>query len=800
MTRDCLIIGFNDSNFADFVDMVRSMGVDSGAYRDLNLAFIEYEGQAHRSMDILNRFYFGEAPAERLFSNTDFLWPTILYLGTYLTRRGFTFDYVNQFHLEKDVLRDKLLHEDIRTIAITTTLYVSPHPILEIISFVRQHNERVKIVVGGPYIANQAKMLDRVRLEQQLRFMGADFYVISDEGELALVNLLAAMKAGGGYDDIENLAYKRGNNYVFTASSVERNPLDENMIDYSLFSRSSIGEFVSLRTAKSCPFSCSFCGFPQRAGKYTYLPVEMVEQELSTLADLGVATLTFLDDTFNVPKGRFKELLQMMIRNKYGFKWNSFFRSDHGDEQTIELMSRAGCEGVFLGIESGSDEMLERMNKTSRRRNYMQAIPWLRQYGISTHANFIIGFPGDTFETVKESISLIEEARPDFYRAQLWYCDPVTPIWHQRDKYGVRGSAFNWSHDTMDYETACDLVDRMFLCIQNSVWLPQNGFEQWSTFYLQRKGMSLDRLKLFLRFFNTAIREKLTHGSDKPISPEVIEGMRCSARFDQPADVEATPLEIYSGERYMAAESFWIREVGRNVPASALEAIRERQSVREGVRTIPCVIERSTAEQLRWVGDGDIPALTLAAFAILLSRLGAQPSVVVVSDLGGRNGGAFLPLRLSPSWDKSFADFAQEVMDRIGEATPHALHAFAILANPWRMGVQGAQSPIFETAYVFRNAVSDPAEDRLGRHPKLAQSVELLLEVTAVGEDLSARLSNAPDSFSGETMERLAEYYSAILREVAENPTLGLGEVQLDSRTAGLGAAIDADASEAFHF
>jgi anaerobic magnesium-protoporphyrin IX monomethyl ester cyclase len=61
MTTDCLIIGFNDSSFADFVEMVRSMGVDSGAYRDLNLAFVDYAGKPHRSMDILNRFYFGEA-------------------------------------------------------------------------------------------------------------------------------------------------------------------------------------------------------------------------------------------------------------------------------------------------------------------------------------------------------------------------------------------------------------------------------------------------------------------------------------------------------------------------------------------------------------------------------------------------------------------------------------------------------------------------------------------------------------------------------------------------------------------
>ena len=73
-----------------------------------------------------------------------------------------------------------------------------------------------------------------------------------------------------------------------------------------------------------CPFNCAFCGFPGRAGKYAYLDVDLVERELDRIADLGtVSTLTIIDDTFNVPKPRFKEILRMMIRKDYGLRWNS---------------------------------------------------------------------------------------------------------------------------------------------------------------------------------------------------------------------------------------------------------------------------------------------------------------------------------------------------------------------------------------------------------------------------------------------------------------------------------------------
>ncbi|PYX77907.1 MAG: PhpK family radical SAM P-methyltransferase, partial [Acidobacteria bacterium] len=163
----------------------------------------------------------------------------------------------------------------------------------------------------------------------------------------------------------------------------------------------------------------------------------------NSLRELGnVTTLTFIDDTFNVPKARFKEILRMMIRNKYEFKWNCLYRSDHGDEEAIELMGRAGCEGVFLGVESGSDRMLEKMNKSARRKDYLKAIPLLRNAGISTYASLIIGFPGETYDTVQETISLVEEAQPEYFRAQLWYCDPVTPIWKKREEFGIRGSGF----------------------------------------------------------------------------------------------------------------------------------------------------------------------------------------------------------------------------------------------------------------------------------------------------------------------------------------------------------------------
>jgi radical SAM PhpK family P-methyltransferase len=531
---DCLLIGHNESDFASYVHWVRGMGETSGAHRDLNLALLELDGRPMHALDVLNRL--SPLPAAgRPLRHTDFLWPTITYLGTFLHRRGFRVDYVNEFRFEQARLREKLRRDDILAIGITTTLYVSAAPVIEIIAFLREHNRTAKIVVGGPYVANLAAYSDPRTLQEQLQYVGADVYVISSEGETALARVLAALRDGGDLAGVPNIAYRRDGEYVFTPAEIEANPLEENLEDYGLFPAEALRPFVTLRTSKSCPFSCAFCGFPQRAGKYKYLPVELVERQLDQLRALGgVTTLTFIDDTFNVPKPRFRELLRMMIRNRYGFRWNSFYRSDHGDEETVRLMAEAGCEGVFLGAESGSDEMLQRMNKTSRRRNYLEAIPLLRRHGIITHASLIVGFPGETPDSVAESISLVEEAQPDFFRAQLWYCDPITPIWAQREAYGVSGSAFNWSHRTMDHRAAADIVDHMFLTVRNSVWLPQNGFELWSVFYLLRHGCSLDAIKTYLRAFNAAIKERLVGSPGREPGAAALDLLRRAARVEDP--------------------------------------------------------------------------------------------------------------------------------------------------------------------------------------------------------------------------------------------------------------------------
>jgi radical SAM PhpK family P-methyltransferase len=525
---DCFLIGHNEMNFQEFEKTVRKMGVKSGAYRDLNLNFINYNKRPYSISDFYNLLVSQDEslnnPGRYLYLGETFS-AAIAYLGTYIQRKGFTFDYINSFRDQREELAEKLIGQNIHTIALITTLYVMALPIIEIIRFVKKYNTSARIIVGGPFISTQCRTLAPGELEYLFESIDADVYVNCSQGESTLVKILHAIKNNLSLEGINNIYYKTAAGFAAAAPLPENNRLSENPVNWGLFS-DRVGQYVNARTAISCPFSCAFCGFPEHAGKYQTTTVEEIEKELNQLEKIKtLGSIHFIDDTFNVPVHRFKEILRMMVKNKYNFLWHSHFRCQFADREMVELMKQSGCEGVFLGLESGSQQILKSMQKNASIERYYKGIALLKEYDITTFASFIIGFPGETMDTVKETRKLIETGGVDFYRAQLWYCETVTPIWRQRHKYNLEGRNFEWSHCTMNSGTAADLIDEMFLTVDSTTWVPQYNFDFDNIFHLTHRGMTILRIKDLLTGFNRAVREKLMQGQHTEVSAKALTQM-----------------------------------------------------------------------------------------------------------------------------------------------------------------------------------------------------------------------------------------------------------------------------------
>jgi hypothetical protein len=189
------------------------------------------------------------------------------------------------------------------------------------------------------------------------------------------------------------------------------------------------------------------------------------------------------------------------------------------------------------------------MNKKAGVWDYLQGISLLKKYGVVTFGNFIIGFPGETHETVRETLRFIEQCELDFFRVQLWYCEPITPIWQHRDTHEIKGDSFQWSHKTMDTQTACNVIDEIFLTLDKPVWVPLYNFDFDSIWHLVHCGMGVQGVKTFLKSFNNGVKEKLRDPSQKEISYQVVNQLK-SACVGPP-----TAEDVMDGENNLVDHS-----------------------------------------------------------------------------------------------------------------------------------------------------------------------------------------------------------------------------------------------------
>lgn len=508
---DCVTIGYYEPRFEDYEKMIRRLGEESEAYRDLKFSFVHAGGRKMNYAELLSHAYRQaagqDAGTEDEFKSGDIPNLAAVYLTNFLRRCGFRAKYINLFLYEQEKLREYLAGKPL-CVAITTTFYGLNFPVTEIIRVIRQYDREVKIVVGGPLVANHHRRYPPAELLLALDDMGADAYVIEGQGELTLSRVVQCLRNGGDLSAVPNLVYRTANGKLaMTASEPENNSLDENYLDWRRFAGEDLGATLQTRTARSCAFSCAFCAYPTRAGRLTLASLDTIEKELDAMLDVGrVRNAVFIDDTFNVPLPRFKEICRLMIRKRYGFNWFSYFRCSNSDEEAIDLMAESGCRGVFLGIESGSNTILKNMDKHAAVPQYMESIQLLRRRGILTFGSFITGYPGETEETVRETVDFIKETKLDYYRSQIWYCEPGTPIFSRKEQYGIEGEGFSWVHDTMDSLEAMDRIDRIFLEIKDSRWLPQWSFDFWIIPYLMGRGMTLDRFGDFMTHANQMLR------------------------------------------------------------------------------------------------------------------------------------------------------------------------------------------------------------------------------------------------------------------------------------------------------
>jgi radical SAM superfamily enzyme YgiQ (UPF0313 family) len=169
----------------------------------------------------------------------------------------------------------------------------------------------------------------------------------------------------------------------------------------------------TMSTSRGCPFDCSFCSVRKIWGrKITYMSVERVLDDIEHIKSLGGRAIYFREDIFTAKRRRLRELCEELIRRDVSINWACESRVDTVSAETMALMKRAGCVGMFVGVEHLSQRMLDIFNKRVKVQQILDFFENAHRHELFVHASFIVDHPDELDEDRAERERLLEVIRP----------------------------------------------------------------------------------------------------------------------------------------------------------------------------------------------------------------------------------------------------------------------------------------------------------------------------------------------------------------------------------------------------
>jgi radical SAM superfamily enzyme YgiQ (UPF0313 family) len=421
------------------------------------------------------------------------------YLESFLKQHGWLARAV--FEWDDDVAVTEAMSVDPLAVLFSTT-YVTDRTLLAMsIESLRKVIGNTPLIVGGPYIWKQKYEINdnqqlvnlttpnnsRIARSEALKAYNVDaaldslfsegttdaasspvrdaIYIAEEFGEYSLLRLLQALEEGRRTPeeiaDVPNLVLPlRNGKWHHTARVPDPIDLDRDYTRWDLVDQMP-STVVPLRTSVGCPFRCEYCDFIQLHKQVRVRSPQSLKDEISLAKRRGAAFFNFIDDNIFLSKERIKHLTAMILDNELDIRWGGFFRVDRIDETNIEMLRRSGCYFGMCGIETGDPEMLKRMAKGCRAEEARRGIDLCTAAGIQLLLTFIVGYPGETRDSIDKTIEFVNSLRRDSighasYQIYPFYLLPSTGVDNPeyRANFQIMGRFSDWTHSTMNSDEA----------------------------------------------------------------------------------------------------------------------------------------------------------------------------------------------------------------------------------------------------------------------------------------------------------------------------------------------------------
>lgn len=413
-----------------------------------------------------------------------------LFLYSYLCRRGFQVELIDNFCSQRDEFR-RQLEKSPRLAIISTTFLFGKQTLKKIADDIRELAPDICIIAGGPFVYLSYLMLQRTKDKQYDTASAAndflflkvdnepdvDHYIISLRGERILADIMDRIGRGAGLGEHPNSARFNGSSYEFSGRIDDLAdgcdfPIDWHALPASVFESG----VVPMQASVGCPHKCAFCNFTKDPRLTGIKPLGDLISEMKTVARRGARFVWFVDDNFRLGKGDIDQVCRRLIDEHIDLKWMTFVRASTLKTADVDLLKQAGCIEVQLGLESADSCILKNMNKKATPELYEEVISNLLAAGINCSCYFIVGFPGETKGTVRKTLEFLMRHEVREHPASLawsiypFLLSPLSPIYEpaMRRRYGLTGYLGQWEHRTMNSAEAKTHLLQIFFELNHS--------------------------------------------------------------------------------------------------------------------------------------------------------------------------------------------------------------------------------------------------------------------------------------------------------------------------------------------
>jgi len=314
----------------------------------------------------------------------------------------------------------------------TITLYT----IYKIIDEIKKIKNDIKIILGGPHVT--------IYSEETLKNKNVDYILtgLCENTFPKFIELFFETKSRGieknNFKDVPGLWYKTKDNKYIKPDIMFDNKWsvknikfpDRNLIKKNSYYTLSDNEpITTMITSYGCPFKCTFCDVPIK--KFIPREIDDLILEIKSILDIGIKQIHFMDDCFNLDRDRVIKFCNRIIDNKMDFKWSFRGRVKPCDKEMADLLYKAGCRRVQLGIEATEQEIIDLIRKNIKITDILEVLKIYKSSGIITLGYFIIGFPTQTLEDCKISFKKMQQFGFDYIYMTKLVPYPKTIIYEQ---------------------------------------------------------------------------------------------------------------------------------------------------------------------------------------------------------------------------------------------------------------------------------------------------------------------------------------------------------------------------------